>query len=347
MKRFNLSNTFQIFAFFVYPACASWALADGNQQYAHLGECQLESGETIQECRLGYRTFGRLDADGSNAVLFPTWFSGDTQDLIDRNVIGPESFIDSSRFFVIAVDAFGNGVSSSPSNSEIHEPGNFPAVSIADMVNSQYRLLTEKLGIHHLAAVVGISMGGMQAFEWAVSYPSFMDKAVSITGSPKLTSYDLLFWSTQLAVIEALIDQPGGDLSARRINSGISMLNLQTPSYIVDTTPSGQFMTLMATSEQSSELMPSRDRALQLKAMIGHDITSKFDGSWERARDTVEARLLIAVNTEDHVVNPAPALEFASALGAHSLKLTGPCGHLVLLCEREKLQEAVAGFLTE
>jgi homoserine O-acetyltransferase len=122
---------------------------------------------------------------------------------------------------------------------------------------------------------------------------------------------------------------------------------LLTPGYIVDTTPSGQFETLMATSEQSSEFMPSRDRALQLNAMIRHDITSKFDGSWERTRDTVEARFLIAVNTEDHMVNPAPALEFASALGARTLKLTGPCGHMVFSCEREKLQEAVAGFLTE
>jgi homoserine O-acetyltransferase len=347
MKKLNLPNTLRIFAVFIYPICTSWTWAEGEQQYAQLDECHLESGENILECQIGYRTFGRLDADGSNAVLFPTSFTTVTQDLIKRNLIGPESFIDSSRFFVIAVDAFGNGVSSSPSNSGIHEPGNFPAVSIADMVNSQYRLLTEKLGINHLAAVVGISMGGMQTFEWAVSYPSFMDKAVSIVGSPKLTSYDLLLWSTQLAVIEALINQPGGDLSARRINSGVSMLNLQTPSYIVETTPSDQFETLMATSEQSSELMPSRDRALQLNAMIHHDISAKFDGSWERVRDTVEARFLIAVNTEDHIVNPAPALEFARALGARTLKLETPCGHMVLSCERDKLQQAVTEFLAE
>jgi homoserine O-acetyltransferase len=347
MKRLNLPNTLRIFAVFIYPICASWAWADGDQQYANLGECQLESGETILECRLGYRTFGSLNADESNAVLFPTWFTGDTQDLIDRNLIGPESFIDSSRFFVIAVDAFGNGVSSSPSNSGIHEPGNFPAVSIADMVNSQYRLLTEKLGIHHLAAVAGISMGGMQAFEWVVSYPNFMDKAVSIVGSPKLTSYDLLHLSTQLSVIEALIDQPGGDLSARRINSSVLMLNLWTPSYIVETTPSDQFETLMATSDESLELMPSRDRAVQLIAMIHHDISAKYDGSWERVRDRIKAHLLIAVATQDHTVNPAPALALASVLGARTLKLTGSCGHLAFFCEREKLQQAVAGFLTE
>ncbi len=347
MKSINLVYTFRIVAFFISPIWASWAWADGDQQYANLGECQLESGETILECRLGYRTFGSLNADESNTVLFPTWFTGDTQDLIDSKVIGPEGVIDSSRFFVIAVDAFGNGVSSSPSNSGIHDPDNFPAVSIADMVNSQYRLLTEELGIHHLAAVAGISMGGMQAFQWTVSYPSFMDKAVAIVGSPKLTSYDLLFLGTQLAVIEALIDHPGGDLSARRINSSVFMLNLWTPSYIVETTPSDQFETLLATSEGSSELMPSRDRALQLIAMIHHDISAKFDGSWERVRDRIKAHLLIAVATQDHAVNPAPALALASALGARTLKLTGPCGHLATSCEREKLQPAIARFLAE
>jgi homoserine O-acetyltransferase len=347
MKRLKLPNTIRILAIFVYPFCASWAWADGGQQYANLGECQLESGETILECRLGYRTFGNLNADKSNAILIPTWFSGDSQDLIDLKVIGPEGVIDSSRFFVIAVDAFGNGVSSSPSNSGSYEPGDFPAVSIADMVNSQHRLLTEKLGIHHLAAVVGSSMGGMQAFEWAVSYPRFMDKAVSIVGSPKLTSYGLLLWSTQLAVIDALIDQPGGDLSARRINSDVSMLNLQTPSYVVGTTPSDQFETLMATSEKSAELMPSRDRALQLNAMIHHDISAKFDGSWDRVRDRIKAQLLIAVATQDHMVNPAPALALASVLGARTLRLEGPCGHMAALCEREKLQPAIASFLAE
>ena len=347
MKSLNLVYMFRFFAVFSCPIWASWAWADGDQQYANLGECQLESGKTILECRLGYRTFGNLNADESNAILFPTWFTGDSQDLIDSKVIGPEGVIDSSRFYVIAVGAFGNGVSSSPSNSGIHEPSKFPAVSIADMVNSQYRLLTEELGIHHLVAVAGISMGGMQAFEWAVSYPGFMDKVVAIVASPKLTSYDLLLWSTQLAVIETLIDQPGGDLSARRINSNIQMLNLQTPGFIVESTPSDQFESLMGIGEGGIELMPSRDRALQLNAMIHHDISAKFDGSWDRVRDRIKAQLLIAVATQDHMVNPAPALALASALEARTLRLEGPCGHLAILCEREKLQPAIASFLAE
>jgi len=70
------------------------------------------------------------------------------------------------------------------------------------MVHSQYRLLTKKLGIKHIYGIIGGSMGGMQVFEWIVTYPDFMDKAVPYVGSPRLTSYDLLLWYTELMVIE-------------------------------------------------------------------------------------------------------------------------------------------------
>jgi homoserine O-acetyltransferase len=70
------------------------------------------------------------------------------------------------------------------------------------MVNSQHRLLTEVLGVDRLHAVVGVSMGGMQTFEWIVAYPEFVDHAVPVVGSPRLDGYDLLLWTTQLEVIE-------------------------------------------------------------------------------------------------------------------------------------------------
>lgn len=132
---------------------------------AVLGECPLENGEVIQDCTLGYRTLGTLNAEKSNIIVFPTWYSGSTQDLVDFGYIGPGKIADTDRYFVIAIEAFGNGISSSPSNSAIQGGNAFPALNIRDMVRAQYRLLTEVLYFDHALAVIGASMGGFQAFE--------------------------------------------------------------------------------------------------------------------------------------------------------------------------------------
>ncbi|HET9320464.1 MAG TPA: alpha/beta fold hydrolase, partial [Bryobacteraceae bacterium] len=178
-------------------------------QFAELGDFQLESGETIRDCRLGYRTFGMLNAQKSNAVLFPTWFGGTTKDLVA--LVGPGKLIDSANDFVITVDALGDGVSTSPSNSRDQPHMKFPAFTIRDMVNSQHQFVENVLHIPHLRAVIGISMGGMQTFQWMVAYPDFMDCAIPIVGSPRLTSYDLLLWQSGIHAIQADVNWKGGD----------------------------------------------------------------------------------------------------------------------------------------
>ncbi len=88
---------------------------DGALQYADLGTCKLAGGSQIDHCRLGYRTWGILNAEKSNAILFPTWFSGNSGDL--AAYVGADKMIDPAKYFFIGVDALGDGVSSSPSNS--------------------------------------------------------------------------------------------------------------------------------------------------------------------------------------------------------------------------------------
>jgi homoserine O-acetyltransferase/O-succinyltransferase len=316
-----------------------------EQKFAELGDFRLESGEVIKGCRLGYRTFGTPDPGRSNVILFPTWASGTTEQLASN--FGPGRLVDTSKFHVVAVDALGNGVSSSPSNSTSQPRMKFPRFSVRDMVNTQHRLLTKVLGINRVRAVMGISMGGMQTFQWLVSYPEFMDRAVSIVGSPRLAPYDLLLWQAQ---IDAIMNDPGwrgGEYAANPARSAeyqFGALLLTTPD---------EFNRRMTREKLFAELegaktvkgFDANDKIRQDQAMMAHDVSASFGGSLERAAAAVRARVLVVVATHDHVVTPGPATEFARLLKAQLLTLEGDCGHLAPGCESQKVNPAVAEFL--
>src|ERR1700679_442348 len=140
----------------LFVVCALHAFAqDGALQTASLARCALDSGKFIAPCLLAYRTYGRLNAEGSNAILFPSWYNGRSEDL--SQFFGPDKLVDTTRYFAVAVDALGDGVSSSPSNSAAQHGARFPALTIRDMVHAEYRLATEVLHLRHLHAVVGVS----------------------------------------------------------------------------------------------------------------------------------------------------------------------------------------------
>ena len=329
----------------LFTSAANTASAQ-EQKFADLGDFKLGSGEVIRGCRVGYRTFGALNADRSNAVLFPTWASGTTGQLASN--IGPGRLVDASKFYVVAVDALGNGVSSSPSNSTAQPRMKFPRFTLRDMVETQHALLTKVLGLRHVRAVVGISMGGMQTFQWVVAYPDFMDRAIPVVGSPRLAPYDLLLWQAQ---IDAIMNDPGwrgGEYTAepaRAAEYEFGALLLTTPD---------EFNRRMTREKLFEELegakavrgFDANDKIRQDQAMMAHDVTAPFGGSLERAAAAVKARVLVVVSRQDHVVTPGPAAEFARLLKAPLLTLEGDCGHLAPGCESQKLNPAVADFLS-
>ena len=186
---------------------------DGQQRFAALGDFRLESGETIRDCRIGYRTWGKLNAARNNAILFPTWFTGTTAQLAGN--FGAGKMLDPAQWYIIAVDALGDGVSSSPSNSTAQPRMKFPRFTIRDMVESQHRMHTGPIGLTHLHAVMGISMGGMQTFQWMVAYPDFLDRAIPIVGTPRLTPYDTLLWEAERHAIEADAAWKNGEYTQR------------------------------------------------------------------------------------------------------------------------------------
>jgi homoserine O-acetyltransferase len=328
---------------FLALAPAFPARADSSR-IASLGELKLESGQILQDCRVGYRTFGQLNADKSNAVLFATWFSGTSNDLAP--LIGPGKLIDSSRYFVITVDALANGVSSSPSNSTAQPRMQFPRVSIRDMVTSQHELVKRVLHLDHLRAVMGISMGGMQTFQWALSYPTFMDKVNPIVGSPQLAPYDLLLWQASLDAIKRDPEWKNGDYVQEPVLptvQALADLTLTTPEqFNHDTSRTQVFESL---GKRSAPQFGANNRIIQLQAMMAHDVSAPFGGSMEKAASAVKAKMLVVVNDRDHMVTPGPATEFAKLAKAELVELKGDCGHRAPSCEQDKVGAAIAKFL--
>lgn len=305
--------------------CVSAAFAgDGALQTANLGDFTLDSGQVIRDCRIGYRTYGELRPDRSNVIVVTTWFGGTSAGLAGS--IGPGRLYDSSRYYVIVIDALGDGVSSSPSNSNTQHGPDFPQFTMRDMVRSQHQLLTHELGLDHVYAVSGLSMGGMQTFQWAVTFPDFMDRAIPIVGTPKQTAYDLLVWKTELA----LIDSPLGMKAAADINE----IHLHTPAWFASHVDDVD--KLMQSHEQSLGKLDPFDYAALIRAMIGIDIGSP---------DKVRAKMFVVVSLQDQMVNPAPAREFARITKSPLLTLTGDCGHLATACEQEILVREVTRFL--
>ena len=157
------------------------ALAHGPNQPPHqsykIGDLQLESGETIRDFSISYVTHGTLNAKKSNAILMVTAIGGNHHRL--DFLIGPGKALDTDKYFIVCTDAIGNGLTTSPSNATAQPHMKFPRFLIRDMVTSQYKLMTEHLGIQHVVAVAGPSMGGMQTLQWGVSHPDFMDSLVA------------------------------------------------------------------------------------------------------------------------------------------------------------------------
>jgi homoserine acetyltransferase len=323
---------------------------DGAQQFADLGRCTLDSGQTIEHCRVGYRTFGTLNAAGNNAVLMPTWLNGRTEDMLD--LVGAEPsknrLVDTTKFYAVLLDALGDGVSSSPSNSDLQKGAEFPAITERDMVRAEYRAVTEVLHLKHAHAVMGISMGGEQTFEWAVTYPEFFDLAVPIAGTPQPTSYDLLSHTITQDAMLADPDYKGGKYGEKepelKLANELLKMELTTPQYRVEHTERKDFPALLDEARKP-ERQDANDRMWQLKAVLAHDVL-RGKPMGEIAKAT-RAKWLVIVSAHDHLVYPGPALEWAKAAGAETYISDTPCGHVLMECDADQVSQRVERFLAQ
>ena len=172
---------------------------------------KFASGESLPELRIHYRTLGKIDKDDQgktrNAILIMHGTTGSGAQFIRPEfageLFGKDQPLDATKFFIVLPDGIGHGKSSKPSDA-LH--AKFPRYGYVDMVEAQYRLLTDGLGVNHARLVMGTSMGGMHSWLWGESHPDFMDALMPLASLPTQISGRNRAWRRM--IIDAIRNDP-------------------------------------------------------------------------------------------------------------------------------------------
>ena len=327
----------------------------------------LESGEKLPELTLAFETYGRLAADGRNAILVTHGFTSsghaagkyapaDADAGWWDGLIGPGKTIDSNRYFVVASNMLGSSYGSTapasvnPATGKRYGP-DFPAITLGDIVHAQ-RLLLDSLGVQHLVAVAGPSFGGYQAFQWAVTYPTYMDGIVAVVTAPKGSGGD--------AAVKALTDRfakdPGwndgwhydrGGIPATLTEMRAETLKRYGRDEILATTiadPAVRDARIRAMAETwAREFDPNSMVALR-KAAVGFDV--------ERDFPKIRARVLYVLARTDKLFPPSIApgvMEKLAAAGVDAtyVEIDTDFGHSASGADWAKWAPALGRFLAK
>jgi homoserine O-acetyltransferase len=270
---------------------------------------RTESGAVLPEAHIVYGTYGHLNADKSNAVLLPSHYMANFHGY--EWLIGADKSLDPSKLFLVATELFGNGSSSSPSNTPepFHGP-RFPVMTIRDNVQAVHQLLTEELGITHLKAVIGFSMGAQQAFQWVVSYPDFMDRAVATSGTAKTYPHGIVRLEGQIAALTTDPAFQNGDYKTPP-KQGLAAFGMVWAGWLYSqewwrrelwktTNPNDTFEQTM-NRFRTRFSADANDYILQARTWEKHDVgtTPGFNGDVERALRSIKVPFLYMPSATD------------------------------------------------
>jgi homoserine O-acetyltransferase len=324
-----------------------------------LGDFELENGAKIRKLSLAYATFGTLAADKSNAILFPSWYSG-TSKILELAYIGAGRALDPAKYFIILVNQIGNGLSSSPSNTPApFGAGRFPQPSIGDDVRAQYRLITEKFGIERLALVLGGSMGAQQSWEWAVRFPGAVARVAPIAGTARETAHNRLLVES---FIEAITSDPaydGGWYGEGEVHRGLrrharlfalsgftqKLFNSAGWSSLGFTTTDD-----FVTGFVENHFLPQDPNNLitLLNKWRGGDVSQHYGGNLAAALGRISAKThVIAIEEDVFFQLEDLAAEQALVPGSVLKRVSSPWGHLALFGVDAGYNAAIDGLLTE
>lgn len=273
-----------------------------------LRDFRFESGERLPELNLHYRTLGTLrkDATGQvrNAVLIMHGTGGTGAQFLSRQfagaLFGEGQLLDAAKYYIILPDGIGHGKSSKPSDGLRMK---FPRYNYNDMVEAQYRLVTEHLGVNHLRLVMGTSMGGMHTWVWGERYPDFMDALMPLASLPvQIAGRNRML---RRMIMDSIKNDPewrNGDYE----NQPMRGLTQAQYGLLVMTSSPLQMQKQAPTREAADKQFDDRVRS-GARGRDANDMLYYFDASRDYDPSPMLERIrapLLAINSADDQVNP-------------------------------------------
>jgi homoserine O-acetyltransferase/O-succinyltransferase len=310
----HFSRLVAVFAagtFLVAPVVRAQRVDRAEHHDFTIDNFRTESGVVLPKAIVVYGTYGHLNAAHDNAVLLPSHYMANHHGY--EWLIGPGRALDTAKLYLVATELFGNGHSSSPSNTaEPYHGPRFPVTTIRDNVEAVHRLLVDQLQISHVRAIIGFSMGAQQAFQWAVSYPTFADRVVATSGTAKTYGHGVVRLEGQIAALTADASFNGGDYTAPPAK-GLEAFGMVWAGWLYSqewwrrelwktTVPVGT--TFAQYMERFRNFIPgadANDMILQARTWERHDVgqTPGFGGDVERALRSIKVPFLYMPSETD------------------------------------------------
>lgn len=305
-----------------------------------LGDLELQSGVVLPGAQLAYKTYGELNENRDNVVVLPTFYTG--SHMRNEGFFGTGRAIDPARHYVVSVNMFGNGISSSPSNTPApFNAANFPDITLYDNIQAQYRLLTEELGINRIALVTGWSMAGCQSFQWGAQYPDFVNAILPFCASAKTSEHNIVFLEGVKAALQADAVYADGNYTSPpvkglkafgRVYAGwaFSQTFYREQMYRLQGLDSAE--ALLQDWEQDHLDWDANDLLCKLKTWQQGDISANdlYQSDFKAALNAIKAETIVIVCDNDLYFRPEDNwFEIEHIIGGELRIYESPWGHCV------------------